>query len=683
MKYCKYLLLSILVIVASCQKEDAYDVNEGEGGFSLAINVDDSKTTATRAALTESELRAGASVKIYKPANQGLIREYTYGSMPEVVYLPASTAKYRVDVIAGEAAKPSPSKATFEQKSYKGSAEFNIEANKITENVAVEAKICNAITNATFDDTIAENFAEGYTLTFTLPKLEDIEEKKLVYDASKSGADGYFIIDKPAIEKSLYWTFAGTLKDGTAFTKSGTIEPKDSEGNAVPLTGTKMTMKFKYSVKDGFLLFNLDVKTSFDDDDIKQDFIMWAPVSTGIIPLVDGDPNIWAKFVTVSADVDTDTYDANKVYFQYRKQGEQAWSAIGDNIKASATAKEGVYSAVLKGLEPNTQYEYQLVLYTEETTTTNDAGETVTVPAAMAVIGDANEDGSADEPATFTTGNDRQTPNASFNETSYEDVGTISTKLLYYFSEDKNNLWWDSGNKSAASYVGSLTYPDKRGEDNALCLHTQEAAGFLAAGNLFTGQMIKARVQIPPSGVVNFGRPFAARPTALRLWVKYNGAEGSSEERVPYGDEGQIKIAMGCWDKKDYGKNKDGDLVGTNDSPVTVDTAEESTIIDFANDSKGGTLAYGNVIFTRDGKGYINRTTEYVRNPQNQADIDCSEWKQITIPIEYFDTETEVTHIIISCAASRFGDYFEGYAGSKLWVDEVELLYDYEYFIKK
>lgn len=674
MKYCKYLLLSILVILASCQKEDAYNnVTEGEGGFSLAIKMDDSKTTATRAALTEDELKAGASVKIYKPANQGLIREYTYGTMPDVVYLPASTAKYRVDVAAGEIIKTTERrKANFEQKSYKGSAEFMVEAGNVTEGVAVTAKICNAITNATFDPTIAENFQDGYTLTFAL-RADAEDADKLVYTATDSGNDGYFIVDNAVIEKALYWTFEGTLNDGTAFSKSGIIEPKDSEGNAVPLAGAKMTMNFKYTVKDGLLLFALEVNTNFAEDDIKQDIILWSPVSTGIIPLVDGDPNIWAKFVTVSADVDTDTYDANKVYFQYRKQGEQAWSAIGDNIKASATAKEGVYSAVLKGLEPNTQYEYQLVLFTKETTTTNENGETITVPAVQTVVGDDDNDGSADEPAVFTTGNNLQTPNASFNETSYEEVG-LSNKKLYYFSSDKNNLWWDSGNKSAVTYVGSLTYPEKRGEDNALCLHTQEAAGFLAAGNLFSGQMITARVQIPPSGVVNFGRPFAARPTALRLWVKYKGASGSSIDRLPNGDEGQIKIAMGCWDKNDYGKDKDGALVGDNNSPVTFDTAKSSTIIDFANDTKGGTLAYGTAIFKSNGDGYINGST---------TAVNCSEWTQVTIPIEYFDTETEVTHIIISCAASRYGDFFEGYAGSKMWVDEVELLYDYDYFVKK
>lgn len=679
MKYCKYLLLSILVILASCQKEDAYNnVIDGEGGFSLAIKMDDSKTTATRAALTESELKAGASVKIYKPANQGLIREYTYGTMPEVVYLPASTANYRVDVAAGEIVKTTGSrKANFEQKSYKGSAEFMVEAGKVAESVAVTAKICNAITNATFDPTIAENFQNGYTLTFAL-RADAEDADKLVYTAEDSGNDGYFIVDNAVIEKALHWTFAGTLKDGTAFTKSGTIEPKDNEGNAVPLAGAKMTMNFKYTVKDGFLLFNLDVKTNFDEDDVKQDFIMWAPVSTGIIPLVEGDPNIWAKFVTVSADVDTDTYDESKIYFQYRKQGETEWSAIGDNIKASSTAKEGVYSAVLKGLEPNTQYEYQLVLYTK-TTTTNDAGVTVTETAnTPTVIGDADNNGSADELAVFTTGNNLQTPNASFEYASTEGKCNVFYKNDSSVPVESRTKWWDSGNKSATDFSQpNMTYQVSDGKVGAaVCLESKSAMGIIAAGNLYSGEMYDARVLPSVSGVVNFGRPFAARPTALRLWVKYTGATGEASDNLKEGkDEGQIKIAMGCWKKENYGKDKDGNLVGNDNSPVTFDTANSSTIIDFANDTKGGTLAYGTAIFKSNGDGYINGS--------QTSSVNCSGWQQITIPIEYFDTETEVTHIIISCAASRFGDYFEGFAGSKMWVDEVELLYDYDYFVKK
>ncbi len=642
------IALMVVALLASCQKEDAYNnVIEGEGGFSLAIKMDDSKTTATRAALTEDELRAGASVKIYKPAYQGLIREYTYGTMPEVVYLPASTAKYRVDVAAGEIVKTERRKANFEQKSYKGSAEFMVEAGNVTEGVAVTAKICNAITNTTFDPTIAENFQAGYTLTFAL-RADAEDADKLVYTADKSGQDGYFIVDNAGIEKALLWTFAGTLKDGTAFTKSGTIEPKDNEGNAVPLAGAKMTMNFKYTVKDGFLLFELSVDNGFAEGDIWQDEIIWEPVSTGIIPLVEGDPNIWAKFVTVSADVDKDTYDENKVYFQYRKHGETEWSAIGDNIKASETAKEGVYSTVLKGLQPNTQYEYQLVLYTKETTTTNENNETVTVPAVQTVVGDADNDGSADELAVFTTDSAPQIPNGNF-EGYREDRGYPE---FYYTGEEK---WWDSGNAISASFNGIICKSDK-GYNSARCalLQSQNVIIKFAAGNIFSGSS-GGQISGTTHGAVHFGRPFTGRPTGIIFYIKYatdkiDSDKGGDLSGDDY-DEGQFKVALGRWgDTKKYASHDESDMT----SPLQVRTDDSATFWEI--NALPETIVYKDII--------TDETTG------------SEKWKKVVWKFDY-KNDNIPTHIIISGAASRNGDYFEGSYKSKMWLDEIELLYDH------
>ena len=41
----------------------------------------------------------------------------------------------------------------------------------------------------------------------------------------------------------------------------------------------------------------------------------------------------------------------------------------------------------------------------------------------------------------------------------------------------------------------------------------------------------------------------------------------------------------------------------------------------------------------------------------------------------YHDMDVMPTHIIISCAASQFGDYFTGCSSSKLWLDAFELIY--------
>jgi len=52
------------------------------------------------------------------------------------------------------------------------------------------------------------------------------------------------------------------------------------------------------------------------------------------------------------------------------------------------------------------------------------------------------------------------------------------------------------------------------------------------------------------------------------------------------------------------------------------------------------------------------------------------EWKQVTIPLNYTNETTFPTHILISCAASKYGDYFAGCSDSALWLDNFELLYE-------
>ena len=137
-------------------------------------------------AMTSEELLASASVKIYKADFSGLVRSYTYSTMPNPFYLAVDT--YRVDVEAGEATKETPSAASWTEKSYKGSKEFTITNGNVT-NVEVVAGVNNAVSCITFDSTVAENFAEGYTFTIGLDS-----SSQLIYDASKSGSEGYFII---------------------------------------------------------------------------------------------------------------------------------------------------------------------------------------------------------------------------------------------------------------------------------------------------------------------------------------------------------------------------------------------------------------------------------------------------------------------------------------------------------
>jgi hypothetical protein len=149
----------------------------------------------------------------------------------------------------------------------------------------------------------------------------------------------------------------------------------------------------------------------------------------------------------------------------------------------------------------------------------------------------------------------------------------------------------------------------------------------------------------------------------LRVYCKYNTGQinilGNSNLGVSKSDydRAQIKVAIGTWEYKKYG--------GTKDSPVHVNTTNESTFVDFYTDPS--TIANGDVIIYNDG---------YSINKGAKVSKTTSEWVEYVIPLEYRNLTTYPTHIVISCASSQFGDYFTGYDQAALWIDAVELIYE-------
>ena len=106
------LLLAIAGAAASCSKTEIVP-DKGTGSITLGVSL-----SKTKAALSSDELLNTAKVKIYMGDFSGLVRSYVYAEAPQTIYLPSN--EYRVDVIAGEAAKESAQTASWEQKSYKG-----------------------------------------------------------------------------------------------------------------------------------------------------------------------------------------------------------------------------------------------------------------------------------------------------------------------------------------------------------------------------------------------------------------------------------------------------------------------------------------------------------------------------------------------------------------------------------
>ena len=372
--------------------------------------------------------------------------------------------------------------------------------------------------------------------------------------------------------------------------------------------------------------------TAFDVTETWKLFVETTEVNVGITKV-----NSWTTkvYVTAFAAAGTDSG------FKYRKKGDSTWIKVSES---SITVEGGSYVAVIEDLLPETEYEVLAYSGLEQSTA-----------------------------ETFTTGAATPIPNGSF-----EYASKVAGKDYYKFYDpacgvyDGSYMFWGSGNGEGSEGVNGsanlgivITYIDKEEKvdgNQSVRAQTSQMAGMLAAGNLFTGQF--AGLVGTSGGEVDFGRPWTTRPVALRLYCKYVTSKVDIINGVPPGvnitkedyDRAQIKFALGNWNYREYG--------GTPASPVHINTTDSRTFVDFNKDDS--TIAYGELTINHDG---------YVLNRAAKVASDTDKWMEYIIPLDYHDLDAKPTHIIISCAASQYGDYFTGCSKSKLWIDAVELVY--------
>lgn len=372
--------------------------------------------------------------------------------------------------------------------------------------------------------------------------------------------------------------------------------------------------------------------TFFDETQTWNLFVEVTDVSVDIVKI-----NSWARkaYVTCAGTAGQE----NGV--QYRKLGTLKWTPVSQE---DITSEGGTFTAQINGLDPDTAYE--VYAYSGEDAT--DVWEFTTEPATMI-------------------------PNGSF-----EYASKVAGKDCYKFYDpscgvsDGMYMFWGSGNGEGSEGVNGsanlgivITYIDteiKVDGRQSVRAQTSQMAGMLAAGNLFTGQF--AGLVGTSGGMVNFGRPWTTRPSALKIYCRYQTGKMDIIKGAPAGvtltkddyDMAEIKFAVGDWDYRKYG--------GSKSSPVHINTTDAGTFVDFNTDPS--TIANGNLIIHHDG---------YVLNGEAKVSASTGEWVEYTIPLNYRDMERMPTHIIVSCAASRFGDYFTGCSSSKLWIDAVELIY--------
>lgn len=336
--------------------------------------------------------------------------------------------------------------------------------------------------------------------------------------------------------------------------------------------------------------------------------------------VVPDEGSIWTNRATLKAQVIKS--DISAFTFKWRRAGSEAWTET-----PAVKAADGLtLTADISGLSPATTYEY-------------------------CIFGDGE---GSDKTQKFTTESELQLPNASFEEWN------TSTKAYLLYAEG-GQMFWDSGNHGSSTMSKNVTVPDteiKHGGERSARLNSQfvgiGSIGKFAAGNLFIGKYLFTD---GTDGILGWGRPFASRPSAVKLFVKYTPVA------VTHTSTSLPSVAKGDMDQ------------GIVYAAVT-DATEDSYVCDKGKFPSEGE-AYPQIVATKDKK-LFNKDDEKVIAYGEKVFTEATSGEgmmEVTIPLNYKSLNKKAVYIIMVCSASRYGDYFTGGNGSTMWIDDIQLIY--------
>ncbi len=337
-------------------------------------------------------------------------------------------------------------------------------------------------------------------------------------------------------------------------------------------------------------------------------------------------------------------FSSSPVTFYASRSGEEtwmAWKVFVFNSSEEATSKADAFAMVTSATVNGTvQYgKTPEVEYHEKTESNwnkvpdNDISVSGNLFTATIKGLDASTTYNYRITVDGKTGNATPLENGSMEEWSLEGK-------QYNPWASGDDSFWGTGNPGAAAFIGNLTTPtDESVSGKAALLETKNAIIKLGAGNIFTGDFALDGL----NGLLHFGRPFSSFPTALRLYYKYTPATinmigddvGDLANLKGETDICQIYIALS--DKSE---------------PYEIRNNPKNRQLFDPNDEN--IIAYGE--FT---------SSETVTS-----------YKKLEIPLEYRATGRTPKYIIIVASSSKYGDYYIGGVGSKLWLDEMELVYE-------
>ena len=587
-----FACLLLLIMSASCTQD--MELN-GKGYLKLNIKsvVSTHKPEATRADAPEYYNAKQLYVEIVK-ANGTVVMStsdfYNDNSFKGAIKLDPGTYTINAHSYGWDA-----NGAGFNTPFYAGSTTVAVEE-YTSKTASITCTQANVKVTVNYDDSFKKFFAQATTTVQSA--ISGITP--LAFTMGTTTACGYFPVGNLTANLSV------TNKDGKTFT------------NTKEFTGVKAREHYilNYKVKQEGHLGNGTtggVDVEIDGSTTTYTYDIFIPMKSEIT-LEANDANAWSNFAMLNGTATGDKKKLKKegITLQWRKSGDEVWTEVANSNLTFEDANDEIkVGYTLKGLNPNTKYEYKLRYA-------------------------SGDDETASKTTSFTTEQQVTLYNGGFEN------WWMDGKVAY--ANAQGTSFWDTSNQGAASFGGSNTTETTsvvHGGSKAAKLESKFIVIKFAAASLYTGSF---GALIGTKGAwLNWGVPFTARPTALKGYMQYAPASiNKVGSNLPAGTPGKGS------------PDQCGMYCALLSEALVVDNTDMSTFPNWETDSR--VIAYGTL-------------------PTSQNVHSNGQWKEVNIPLVYRDLTRKPTHLLVVFSASKYGDYFHGGEGSTLYLDDFELVY--------
>lgn len=712
--------VALAVLATSCSNDDERFFSRELGRVTMAPEIKSDIEVIGRSSATEADL--DESLIFWISNSKGPVRKYKgKANLPTEDWLVAG--HYVAEAWAGDSVS-----ASFEDRWFKGSAEFDVRGGEVTP-VNVPCKIANVLVDV--------DYAEGLTDYFSQYGVEVSHARgSLTFDGAEERT-GYFMM--PSTDKNLAWKFEATTNSGETITRQGVIE------NAKPATKYIVNIKFDPTGSETGGSF-FDIVVDVTERVVYDDFVLeLAPIVKGVgfdinEELLAKPGEVGRRSVIVGASGELTNVELSMAGFsallgitspsggsfdEFNLIGldqtfEQRLLVAGIQGLYNYDSESGVSSMKINFGDAFTN-KLTDGIYVINISSLDSKGRETSTDFVIHVSNDPLQINAVNDYDVWAT-------SATISATALrDDCGTPKLQYRRYGSGEWTDVEYTSAGGVYTAAISGLT-PATTYEYR---VSSDADGGFASEIKTFTTE---TAAQLPNNGFENWIQP--AKP-----WLPYGNGETQFWDSGNHGSttvSANSNICLPGSDFKNSG-NYSANLVSRN---VVIKFAAGNIFAGeyLKTDGMDGVLGWGRPFTSRPKalKGYvkyrpvaINKGTpgNIPNTPVATGDMDrgiiyialldnsiskTEEGKtypvivktktkelfskddsnviaygeqiwssdtagegliEFTINIDYKRSDVVPSFIVLTCSASQYGDYFVGGEGSAMWIDDLELVY--------